>query len=341
MKQLVPASLRRWLQSLLARIGYQLVRLEAREEQYEAPTYDASTQLPNGATDRLRADHPRLAELRERYAAVDLPMSAHSLWGREYLDRELDLRWFRGDNPYVWLFRNVGSDARRKYYLYLRDLAARDSRELLRKLDEDGAFGCWTFDYAGWPKISRDLLDAINELYFLDRQLELFSHPEWTVLDIGAGYGRLAHRATRAVPGLSWLCTDAVPESTFLCEFYLQHRQCAGAEVIPLDELETRLSSRRIDLAVNVHSFSEMSERAVTGWLDLLARYEVPRLFIVPNEAQQLLTQEEDRSRRAFDHVLAARGYQRSACEPVFPDPAMPQIMDVSDHFLLYERKSV
>ena len=44
------------------------------------------------------------------------------------------------------------------------------------------------------------------------------------LLDIGAGYGRLAHRLAESVPATEIMCTDAVPASTFLSEFYLRFR---------------------------------------------------------------------------------------------------------------------
>lgn len=340
-KEIMPGRVRSLVQSALSRVGYRLVRLDENHHRYNGASFAATQPLPPGTEERLRPDHPRLAELRKRYGESPLPMALHSMWNADYLGSELDLRWFRGDNPYVWQFRNIGSDAWRKYYLYLRDIAARDDKGLLHKLSEDDLFGCFTFDYPGWPKVSRDLLDAINELYFLDRHLSLLSHPEWTVLDIGAGYGRLAHRATAAVPDLKWLCTDAVPESSFLCEFYLDFRKAAGARVVPLDELAAELPKQRIDLAVNVHSFSEMNENAVRGWLTLLQDQRVPWLFIVPNDADRLLTMEHDKTRKPFDGLLAAAGYERVACEPVFSDPAMQEFMGVTDHFFLFRQRGI
>jgi hypothetical protein len=39
--------------------------------------------------------------------------------------------------------------------------------------------------------------------------------PRFSVLDIGAGYGWLAHRMTQAYPELSdYCCVDAIPEAT-------------------------------------------------------------------------------------------------------------------------------
>jgi hypothetical protein len=66
------------------------------------------------------------------------------------------------------------------------------------------------------------------------------------------------------VPGLAhYYCVDAVPESTFLCEYCLRYRGVEGAaSVVALDELE-RLPVDGLDLAVNIHSFSEMSIAAI------------------------------------------------------------------------------
>ena len=61
--------------------------------------------------------------------------------------------------------------------------------------------------------VSRDLLDSINELTFLDDELGI-AQRNMTILDIGAGYGRLAHRATTAFENLTYLCTDAIPLSS-------------------------------------------------------------------------------------------------------------------------------
>ncbi|MFP5306035.1 MAG: hypothetical protein ACLGI7_09460, partial [Gammaproteobacteria bacterium] len=224
MQQTPDSALKRFKASvrrLIRTSGYDVVRVPPRDPRYGGASYDASQPLPPGAAEALRPDHPRLLALREAYARVELPMARPTMWGSDYLQQELELTHFRGDNPYVWQFRNVGASAQYKYYFFLRDIAQRDTHGLLQRLTEDGTFGCWTFDYPGWPRVSRDLLDSINELYFFDRHTGLLQRPGFTVLDVGAGYGRLAHRALAAAPLLGgYLCADAIPESTFLCEYY-------------------------------------------------------------------------------------------------------------------------
>jgi hypothetical protein len=305
------------------------------------PSADDRRPLPPGAEEELHADHPRLRELRERYARVEGPLARRTQWEADLVRAELDLTRFRGDNVYVWQLRNVGDDPRLEYHLLLRDVASRDRHDLLARLKEDGLFGCWTFEYPGWPVVSRDLLDSVNELSFLDRHMQLLERPGLTVLDVGAGYGRLAHRALEAAPSLGrYVCVDAIPESTFLCEYYLRFRGCTDrAEVVPLDRLDDELGGRSIDLAVNVHSFSEMALETVDAWVSRVAALEIPWLFVVPNDADQLFTTESDRTNREFGPVLDAYGYEPMVVEPIVADPAIRDLIGITDHFFLFRKR--
>jgi hypothetical protein len=152
--------------------------------------------------------------------------------------------FFRGDNPYVFQSRaGAGPEQHLLTWLYLK---GRDHLGLLDRLRQDGDYGVCAFatgetDAGGQGRlVSRDLLDSVSELLFLDRTLGVASSRGAGVLDIGAGYGRLAHRAASAFPARpAWYCVDAVPESTFLCEYYLNRKGVddrAGA--VPLEELE-------------------------------------------------------------------------------------------------------
>ena len=53
---------------------------------------------------------------------------------------------------------------------------------------------------------------------------------------------------------------------------------------MPLDEVEALLAERPIDVAVNVHGFSECTGAAVAWWVERLARHRVRYLMVVPNE---------------------------------------------------------
>ncbi|MEM9291644.1 MAG: hypothetical protein AAGD01_08185 [Acidobacteriota bacterium] len=306
---------RRWLDSLLAKADIAILRKSTLDELVEFNRYANSpdVSLPPGAAEVLRGDHPRLQDLISRYR--DHP-AAPSLWSQEFLARSLKLTTFRGDNAYIWQLRGLVKAA--QYALTTHYLEKHDPLGLLDTLEEDGLFGAFTFDIDG-RIVSRDLLDSVVELNYLHqvfkaRGLDLH-RPGLRFLDIGAGYGRLAHRATTAFPNLHYLCTDAVPQSTFLCDYYLTFRGAEQTQILPLDQVREALlhdlqEQGPLDLAINIHSFSEAPLAAITWWIDLLAEAQVQRLLIVPNTGQDLLSTEADEERLDFRPVIEERGFQ-------------------------------
>jgi hypothetical protein len=326
------------LRRLLERRGYRIVRLQAGAESSSVARV-AVGGTPPGAAGELRDDNPRLVELRGRYAAFDSPLCAHTFWSDSHRRHEIDLVAFRGDNAYLWQRRHLGDDAALAYLAYLQHVESFDTRGLLAKLEDDGAFGAWTFDFGRRPVVTRDLLDSVNELYFLDRVFGLLDRPATTVLDIGAGYGRLAHRMSAAAASVErYYCVDAVAESTFLCEYYLRYRgEPAAARVVPVDEFRATVEPGTVDLAVNVHSFSEMSAAAVHAWIAELQRLAVPALFVVPNEPDRLLAIEADGTRVDVQPALEAAGYRLTHREPALRDVAVRNAVGVHDTFWLFQ----
>jgi SAM-dependent methyltransferase len=330
----------RRLRSARARLrDADLVRLTPEDRVYLTAFYDDATPLPDGADRDLSSESPRLQELRANYDALDLPVLDHSRWEEERVDAFLDLRYFRGETLITWHYRELRRITELKYFVFLQYVAERDALGLLDRLDEDGAFGCWTFEYPGRGPVSRDLLQSVNEISFLERELGLAARNGLSVLDVGAGYGRLAHRMADALPNLEdYCCVDAVPQSTFLSEYYLRFRGCAPpARVVALDWVE-ELRPGAFDLAININSWSECTHAAVAWWVDQLVRLEVPRLLVVPNEPRELLALEADGSRPDFRPLLEAAGYRLATCEPVLDDPAVAKLVAVTDHFHLFTR---
>ena len=338
-----------WLHALFRRMGYQLMRIRP-EDRPLMLGYDPEPPLPHNAARELRPDNPRLRALESRYAGFESPVSIHTYWKGELQSDETDLRYFRGETAYVWQYYSEGSFVkpfqllRLQYYPYVQYIRALDHRQLLGPiLNEDGAFGCHRFTYPGLDAaVSRDLLDAINEIYFLDRHWQLFERTEVRILDLGAGYGRLAHRMLSAVPNIAhYACTDAVPRSTFLCEYYLRERGLLDdvggkASVIPLDETPQRPARGEIDLAINIHSFSEMCLAAVQTWAEWLAGLGIRHLFVVPNE-EAMLTREVNGDRLEYLPALNSAGYKVIAKQPTITDPMVRELFGVKDFFLLME----
>jgi SAM-dependent methyltransferase len=318
-----------------------LVRLTAEDKRYLTSLYDDSVPLPAGAERDLASDNERLAELRQRYARLDLPVLDASRWSSEAVDDFLDLRWFRGETLITWHYRELPRISALKYFIYARYIQDRDSRGLVSRLSEDGRFGCWTFDYPGYGRFSRDLLESVNEILFLERELRLSERDRFRILDIGAGYGRLAHRMVEAYGEqvADYCCIDAIAESSFLSEYYLRHRGCSPpARVATLDE-HASLVPGSFDVAINIHSFPECTYRAVEWWMSEIERLEVPFLLIIPNEPTELLTLEADGARRDFMPLVEAAGYRLVKREPVIDDPAVRDLLRLEDHFHLFARE--
>jgi hypothetical protein len=333
----------------LKRLGYRLKRLSAEEKTF-FQGHDTSVPLPAGAEKHLRPNHPRLLELERRYAKLDSPMVEHTLWRAALTSTLEDLQSFRGENEYVWQYVQRGNrtaapgQMRLRYYVYAQYVRDLDHRELLgNRLTEDGQFGCFNFRYPRMPAVSRDLLDSVNELYFLDRHWDLFRRDDVRVLDIGAGYGRLAHRMLMATDSVRrYTCVDAVPRSTYLSEYYLRFRNLFGFQgargaVVPLDELDASLSQESFDLALNIHSFSEMSHSAIAAWVGLLAKLGPPWLFVIPNE-QEMLSREATGARREYRTLIEEAGYRLHATEPTIRDADVADLYGACDHFFLFRR---
>jgi SAM-dependent methyltransferase len=139
-----------------------------------------------------------------------------------------------------------------------------------------------------------------------------------TILDIGAGYGRLAHHATTAFANVTYVCTDAIPLSTFVSRDYLHFRGVDRATVIPLDRIADEIAGTKVDLAVNIHSFSECPASAITWWLDLLAENEVQHVMIVPNTDTRLLSKEREGPKVDLRPLLTGRGYELVRLRPKY-----------------------
>jgi SAM-dependent methyltransferase len=273
----------------------------------------------------LSATSPELQALHQRYAELRDIVGTSTVWLLGFITPE-DLLYFRGDNCYVWQFQD--NNTPEKYVLTYYYLKTIDTLGLLDVLTEDGDYGVFTFptgdtDTDGNNRfVSRDLLDSVSELLFLERTLQISRMPGLKVLDIGAGYGRLAYRAVTALSNIdTYFCIDAIPESTFISSYYLSRKGAERARVVPLDNQQD-LDAGTIDLALNIHSFSECAIEAVDYWVSRCAELKVKYLFIVPNisggEKAVRLVNGTD-----FSPLLAQYGYQLCHVEPKYSNPEL------------------
>ena len=298
----------------------------------DGPSYNDAP-LPAGAATYLRPDNPKLLELERRYREFDARVTTPLLWTNRHVRQE-DIAFFRGDNAWVWQVRGTNSNIL-AYALGLYYLRSIDHLGLLDRLDEDKSFGNFTFHIADCD-ISRDLLNSVAEIYFLLRHLRINSRPGFRVLDIGAGYGRLAHRVMTAMPAIeSYVCTDAVAVSTFVCDYYLRFRGVGKAEAVPLDAIDGKLAEHPVDLAINIHSFPECRLEAIEWWCGLLRKHRVKWFMIVLDREGLRTIDGHD-----FLPVLQAHGYHPVIKEPKFLDRVVQQYGLFPDWHYLLELRS-
>jgi hypothetical protein len=293
---------------------------------------------------QLNGRNPRLLDLKQRYGALRHPAMSPSLWTDNYVRADLNLSAFRGDNAYLWQTRGMKETGlfspEMKYLLTLFYTKTVDRLNLLESLKEDSLFGVFAYIFNNDLLFTRDLMDSILEISFLEEQLGISKWEGLNVLDIGAGYGRLAHRMACAFPKLKTIfCTDAVPESTFLSEFYLRFRGLEDRTcVFPLDEVEQGLSRNKIELATNIHSFSECPISAIRWWLDLVAKNGTRYLFIVPNDGDVTRSREADGSQVDFLPEVLSRGYRLKIKRPKYQDPLIHSHCLHPAYYFLFER---
>jgi hypothetical protein len=306
------------------------------------PDQDPRRAMPNGvASGQFNSE--RLAALRKLYEKFPCSARVHSHW-TEVLASEIDLSLFRRDSSYMWQHRdgNVPLTYIATYYYHLLS----GDRDLLEMCIEDNSFGVYNIEING-DIVSRDRLDSVAELGFLRRVLQLKRHSQVRILDIGSGYGRLGWRISQCFPKIEVLCADAVAESSFLCEGYLHYRSVPRhVRMVTLPDVESELSRQSVDLAMAINSLSECSAEAITWWLDLLTKNQVPRIMIAPhaayNQGLQIFSHEmSGQAAIPVEPLLEERGYRRHTIEPKYTDKQM-QLYGVSPtHFHLFTRKDI
>lgn len=325
------------LQATARRAGYDFVPaanlFDWQRSDFRSVTTEPLKVLQPSDMQYLQAGNPRLIELRKKYADYGEPVNEPVVWTGT-VTGSIDLSSFRGDNAYIWQRR--GADEIR-YGLTTYYLLNNDPLGLLDRLVEDGAYGCQTFDIDG-RIVSRDLLDSVRELSFLAKYTRIAGNAPPSILDIGAGYGRLAHRCTTAFPRIpGYYCADAVPESSFLCEFYLGARGLVNrAQMVMLTRTE-QLTAPNLDLAINVHSFSECSVAAIKWWVRLLADKRVHQLFVVPNR----VSADKRRMLTGYDadmsSIVESFGYVLRQYEPKYASPLLQKYGLYPAYYFLYE----
>ena len=248
----------------------------------------------------LNVNNPDYTEIYDRYFKVK---SDHSFW-IDWFD-DSDFKNFKGEN--VFVTQLAGLRSIKKAYENTVSYAIKiDELGLMGIFDEDRKFGVESVKI-GKESFSRDRVDSVIEINYFSRLMGITSESELRLVDIGAGYGRLASRVLQAFPNAYVFCGDVVPQATFLCNFYLKFKgfnsfkfKCGSYDELTLEGT--------FDIAVNIHSFSEAPLDSIKKWLDIVSS-KTKYIFIVPS-GDELASMEYDGSRLCYMDYLKYLGYQ-------------------------------
>jgi hypothetical protein len=249
------------------------------------------------------------SDLADTYRSLGLE-HAGGVWNKKHLEG-FDVMNFRGDNVYVWQTRVYQEIHFFVSYLYALKV---DKLELHNQLTETGSFGAETFNFHG-KLVSRDLIDSIIEINYLENKLEISNFKNFHILDIGAGYGRFAKRIQEGFSNVEVSCIDAIPLSSCLSRIYLEDEINSGKVTIHQLNTLDEIQERTIDLAINIHSFSEMSISSIESWVNFLLEKKVENIFIVPNGSTLALNDGNN-----FGKIFEKAGYHIENIDDKYSD---------------------
>ena len=141
----------------------------------------------------------------------------------------------------------------------------------------DEEFGARMVNTPTLGRVNRMWLEANIEIDFLRRHLPM-PMVDADVLDIGAGYGRLAVMLAPLVRTMA--CVDAVPISTKLCRYYCA-RFRPSVNVLSLEDFVAGYATMRPHVVINIHSWNECGPEQVQNWIDVVVAMQTPFLFTV------------------------------------------------------------
>jgi putative sugar O-methyltransferase len=306
------------------KLGFQVSRYRTPEARI-----GLETPMPTGPQ---IVDMGEFERLWHEYKLHPLDALSSSIWhqGTEFSAtlKDINLTRFRADNAYVWQTRGASVA---DFALSALWAERSDSFGLLTRTQESGAFGveCLRIDDRLW---SRDLIDSILEITFLMENLPSGTLDAMNVVDIGAGYGRLLSRLADVTGSPQLFGVDGVALSTSICRAYIRYMR-VDSRVSVLSLREADELDAEIDLAINIHSFSEMSLEAVCWWLDWLVDRGTRYLFLVPNRPGPSLNDGTD-----LASAISQRGFVLKAERLKYEDPLIGEHALYQAHYYLFAR---
>jgi SAM-dependent methyltransferase len=167
-------------------------------------------------------------------------------------------------------------------YGYVGDgFPIKSNQDYARKMDKYGLFDAFHPD--DWD--TRDVGDAVYQATVL---LQYFQgRKNITIVDIGAGYGRLAipfmYYGEKYGVRVAYYGVDYVPESLLIApQFVEQMGNGTSLHYMPVPAWGVDLiRGLNVDIYISIHSFQEMTTKAVLFYIDLIDVQEGALLYSI------------------------------------------------------------
>ena len=144
---------------------------------------------------------------------------------------------------------------------------------LLEKIKNRTILTSYSICYRG-VQVNLDYLQALDECLFLEKTLE----SSFSILEIGAGYGRTCHSILSLHQSLQSYSIVDFPEMLLLCEKYLakvlDKETFNKIEFLNFEAFSLKEASGVLfDLVINIDSMQEMPEKTVYEYFNFIDRH--------------------------------------------------------------------
>ena len=99
-----------------------------------------------------------------------------------------------------------------------------------------------------------------------------------------------------------------------------------------------KLKNQGIDLAINIHSFSECSLASINWWIERVKELGIRYLMIVPNAYQEGGSKLLTNKREDFSGLINKHGFRLRIKEPKYLDPLMQRLGLYPTYYYLFEK---
>jgi hypothetical protein len=196
-------------------------------------------------------------------------LSALGMWQEWQKKAQASVSNFAAESVYV----SQNSYSEERFNEVAKEVAAFPPVDIGGK-SRDSEFGARVVQTA-LGGVTRMWLDGNVEIEFIRRNMPGFLQKS-SVLDIGAGYGRLAVMMRPLVK--EYTCVDPVKVSTAICRDYTA-RFSPTVITLALDEFVN--GGAQYDLAINIHCWNECTLEQVDAWVRVIAERKIAFLFTV------------------------------------------------------------